>query len=574
MIRALVNLYDKLNEQGLVERLGWSGSKVLYGIDLNEDGKPTGIVPLDYKVKPGKKGEKESRIPVPKIVNVPEQPVRSSNTAPFFLCDTALYLLGYQKPTAKKDEIGKFHASKKLHIDFLGNVDSPAARAVCKFYENWVPDDIGKYPFFMEDVKALETSKYMFFYDGKPVTEDKKIADAWQKYYDEKDASEERDICMVTNEEQPKAQIHAKIKNIKGGSSMGQPLISFNDRSAFFSYCQDRDSAVTFGKYTAFAYATALNYLLNDREHVRFIGNSTVVYWAENADPRYQNAIESALFGFFNGDPIDLDGVTELQKDVKFYILGLTPNSGRLAVSFFYENSFGKFLDNIQSFYDDFAIEKPAFIEENYIPLWRLLKETVPPMSKDDASSLPLPGLMSEAILLNKRYPVSFINGIMARIRAENNVSYRKAAAIKGYYSRNAGKNFPKEILCMGLNKETHETAYVLGRLFAVYEYLQDVAIKNIVTSITDKYFSSACTSPAHVFPRLMNLGKKHLRKIKDRSISVYFSKEIEGLLSMLDEPIPMRFSTEQKCVFQLGYYMQKQERYKGKKDKEEENVE
>ena len=60
MIRALVNLYDKLNEQGLVERLGWSGSKVLYGIELNEDGKPTSVVPLDYKVKPGKKGEKES----------------------------------------------------------------------------------------------------------------------------------------------------------------------------------------------------------------------------------------------------------------------------------------------------------------------------------------------------------------------------------------------------------------------------------------------------------------------------------------------------------------------------------
>ena len=46
------------------------------------------------------------------------------------------------------------------------------------------------------------------------------------------------------------------------------------------------------GKYASFAYTSALNHLLADRDHVFRIGDATVVCWSRNAKPAY-----AALFG-------------------------------------------------------------------------------------------------------------------------------------------------------------------------------------------------------------------------------------------------------------------------------------
>ena len=49
------------------------------------------------------------------------------------------------------------------------------------------------------------------------------------------------------------------------------------------------------GKYAAFAYTAALNHLLADRNNVQLIGDTTVVCWAEGADPAYQAFALAAL---------------------------------------------------------------------------------------------------------------------------------------------------------------------------------------------------------------------------------------------------------------------------------------
>ena len=52
----------------------------------------------------------------------------------------------------------------------------------------------------------------------------------------------------------------------------------------------------------------------------------------------------------------------------------------------------------------------------------------------------------------------------------------------------------------MSLNEQSTIPAYVLGRLFAVLEKVQQEAIGNVNASIKDRYFTSACASPASVF--------------------------------------------------------------------------
>ena len=49
------------------------------------------------------------------------------------------------------------------------------------------------------------------------------------------------------------------------------------------------------GKYAAFAYTTALNYLLAQRDYVFRFGDTTVVFWAEDGEEAYQEVFGWSL---------------------------------------------------------------------------------------------------------------------------------------------------------------------------------------------------------------------------------------------------------------------------------------
>lgn len=120
----------------------------------------------------------------------------------------------------------------------------------------------------------------------------------------------------------------------------------------------------------------------------------------------------------------------------------------------------------------------------------------------------------------------------------------------------------------MGLNENTNEKAYVLGRTFAVLEAIQEDANPGINTTIKDRYYNSASTTPASVFPILIRLKNSHIRKLEKQKKSV---KEYEEILTDLFgriENFPIRLSLEEQGSFALGYYHQVQKRFEKKGDK------
>ena len=120
----------------------------------------------------------------------------------------------------------------------------------------------------------------------------------------------------------------------------------------------------------------------------------------------------------------------------------------------------------------------------------------------------------------------------------------------------------------MGLNENTNEKAYVLGRTFAVLEAIQEDGNPGINTTIKDRYYNSASTTPASVFPILIRLKNSHIRKLEKQKKSV---KEYEEILTDLFgriENFPIRLSLEEQGNFALGYYHQVQKRFEKKGDK------
>ena len=119
----------------------------------------------------------------------------------------------------------------------------------------------------------------------------------------------------------------------------------------------------------------------------------------------------------------------------------------------------------------------------------------------------------------------------------------------------------------MQLNEETNYAPYLLGRLFSVLEALQKKANPGINATIRDRYFSSACATPAIVFPTLIRLAQAHLKKLNERW-RIYYDKQIGQILVRMDNEYPARLSLQDQGVFQLGYYHQTQKCFTKKEDK------
>ena len=578
ILQALTHYYEDLLALGKIERPGWSKSKVSYGLMLNDEGQLTQLTHLQKELVRGKK-----TVQAPQELLVPSPAKRSSGVLANFLCDNSSYLLGVDakgKPTRTSE---CFAAAKELHRKLLEQADSPAARAVVRFFECWDPAQAASHPALQEDWdNLLRGGNLIFWYGNAPVAQDPAIADAWTQHYEASDDAAESIRCLVTGRCGPLARLHPNIKGVAGAQSSGASLVSFN-ASAFCSYDNEQGANAPVSEYAAFAYAAALNTLLSDRDHVCRVGDTTILCWAAGGDSNYQDYFIANMFGDSYSENDLLDTLHHLAKgehitwndnqlapDTRFYVLGLAPNAARLSVRFFWQNTFGRMARNLARHYDRLNIIRPAYDKFPTLPVWRLVQETVRKPSPDARPAEPNPRLAGDlllALLNDMPYPATLLDGTALRIRAERNVSRGQAAIIKAYYLRNSSNPKLKEVMTVELNEQSTYLPYVLGRLFAVLEAVQQSANPGINATIKDRYFNSASATPSSVFPLLINLAQKHLAKL-DGGLSLYYQKKIADLIDRITQTLPARMTLPEQGAFQLGYYHETQKRYaKSKKE-------
>ncbi len=582
ILQALVDYYEELAAQGKIARPGWAKVKVSWALEIDENGTLLDVLPLR---RPGEDGKKM----LPREMELPAPVKRTVGIFPNFLWDTSTYFLGLDNKGKEKRAADCFEAAKALHQKLLSSANSPAAKAVVAFFENWNPRNADAIPAFAAHKKDLLAGDNLcFFYGGSFVAEDAAVRSAWQNAY-ESAADGETTYCLITGQETVPELVHPAIKNVRDAQSSGAALVSFN-APAFCSYGKEQNANAPVSKYAAFAYTSALNYLLADRQHVKVIGNTTVVYWAKNAEEQYQDAFAALFDGTDNehvsdtdldalmtsvaeGKPYNFDGFL-LMPDNDFYILGLSPNAARLSVRFFYRSRFGEIVRNLKRHYEDIQIVSDHRSKWNAIPLWALLRETVNQKASDKSPLPQLAGDVMKSMLSGGRYPETLMNQTMLRIRAEHDITRGKAGIIKAYLIRNT-ENLPEresimEVSQVSLNAESSYTPYVLGRLFAVLEGVQQAANPGINATIKDRFFNSACATPAAVFPILLKLSNSHLKKL-DTGKAVWWSRQIGELTDRLGDSFPAHHSLQEQGSFVLGYYHQTQKRFEKKTNTDKE---
>ena len=97
-------------------------------------------------------------------------------------------------------------------------------------------------------------------------------------------------------------------------------------------------------------------------------------------------------------------------------------------------------------------------------------------------------------------------------------------------------------------------------------EDIQSSANSGINATIKDKFFNSASATPSRIFPTLIDLAQKHLRKL-EKGQRIFHDKQLTELIAKLGEDFPDRMSLPQQGAFQLGYYHQTQARYQKKEE-------
>lgn len=581
ILQALVQHYENLAGQDKVSKPGWCHAKVSYLIDLKEDGTIKEIIPLKREEERGKK-----KVWVSETICVPEMVTRSSGVSANFLCDNAKYFLGIDADGTGQRVIECFQAAKARHLSILKDSESMMAKAICRYFEHWNPETAQENPVVKEHWEELNDGGNLIFgMGGHYAQDDELIKRIWEKQQEQKEEGQVG-TCLVTGQKTKIARIHRGIKGVPGAQSSGAALVSFN-APAFESYGKEQSYNAPVGQYAEFAYTTALNYLLNQREYRFPMGDSMVVFWAESGEQEYQRIFFSSLDpqpdnqeqirkvfeNLKRGIWVDLEDIN-LDMNQKFYILCLAPNAARLSVRFFYQNSFGNILKNIEKHYSRMEIVRPSWENRAYLGIRQMLMETVNQKSKDKSPVPNMAAMVLKAVLSDDRYPASLYTDTLIRIRAEQGkVTCGRAAIIKAFLIQNY--KWKEGEGCMGLNVECKEPAYVLGRLFAILEFIQKDANPGINTTIRDRYFNSACTTPASVFPVLIKLKNSHIKKLEQESggTKIYYEKLLTELMGNLavegkGTGFPRRLSLEEQGKFMLGYYHQIQKKYEKKEDK------
>ena len=529
--------------------------------------------------------------PQPKLMSVPRPEKRTSGIKPNFLWDKTAYALGVEA-NKNKAEVKEnlftpsektFDAFKQYHLDLLKNSEDEGLQALCRFLQNWQPAH-----FAAENLPAEMLDANIAFSLEKPTALIHKREAAQTLWADCLKSDEALEgLCLISGDTAPIARLHPAIKGVFGGQSSGGSIISFN-KEAFTSFGKEQGANAPVSEQSAFAYTTALNYLLRrENNHCLTIGDASSVFWAEADDSATAQAAEGFFAHVFTppdneqesakvfnvleqiskGRPLQ-EIAPELSPNTRFYILGLAPNAARISVRFWLDTTFGQLAENLAQHWQDLALEPCAW--KTPPSIFKLLLETAIKFKnsegryekpKAETISPVLAGEMTRAVICGTPYPLSLLSQLITRIRADGDVNGLRVAMMKAVLQRRFRKGFIEEGVPMSLNNESPNRAYLLGRLFAVLERIQYQALGELNASIADRYYGSASAVPFSVFPRLLSGAKHHLSRLrKDKAgMAVNLDKDLGEIIAKLPETFPRHLSIDEQGRFAIGYYHQKQ---------------
>lgn len=497
---------------------------------------------------------------------------------PNYLWDNYEYVIGGSGESTKKN---------KTFLNMIAAFKEQAVNdsyldAIAKFYKNngVIEETIKKDLLYDEMLKSNKNISFLLQGEFKIAAEDKAV---WDLVLNQNN-DDINGTCLVTGQKRSISRLHTKIKLTKDTG----PLVSFKTDRGYDSYGKEQGYNAQISEEAEFAYTTALNAMLQKGSHNKFcVGNRTFVFWASSNNEASEQTEESLfdLLGYTEEEVDDPNAKIEQVRKVftaiysgslktsledRFYILGLAPNSARIAVVYWSESSLREFAEKILQHFKDMEIIDTRKEGKPYMGIKDMLA-AVTLSGKQSEATPNLPEAIVNSIFQGTTYPFTLFSACIRRIRAESGSHDKKAiriarmAIIKAYLNRTNSNNQKIEIM---LDKSNTNQGYLCGRLFAVLDKIQEDA--NGISSIRERYMNAASATPASVFATILNLSSHHMEKLTNDGKKIFFEKMKQEIMDKIPATgFPAHLNLQDQGRFFIGYYHQRQEFFT---KKEEEN--
>lgn len=595
ILKALCDYYDAMLATGSnIPRMGMEYKAVKFRLVITTEGE---FVRLEDISGSDKNGQQLSLIQGEK---------RTVKVFPYTLWDKSKYVFGWDVQDKKGPSFPEHLQVFIDRIDLLceqypNNIEFKAVQSFYAKYREHLSE--------LEDIENVKSNDWITFHvENSPYFHISAHPDALDWAEKTLNIGNQEGCCIVYGKRLPLANLHPSV-NLAGAEAQAT-IVSFQKNQGFDSYGKQQGENAPISTKASFAHTSALNYLLRKGATTNYrIGDITYVFWNSLLDDEINEAFID--FTFADDTPSKKDGnnpeekahrVQETFKGVlglkngsttrkregdegDFYILGISPG-GRIAVRLWKVGTISEIFNNLWQHLNDMNIvdweNKGDEQQPPKRPLYKMIRQ-VASTDKSDKWGLNLIQSIVESILNNTPYPKSLQEACLGRVRLQGEVNETRASILKGCVNRDirTKKYIKSKELTMALDRTNTNTAYLLGRAFAILEKIQYFALGKTNATIRDRFYGSASTRPNTVFGRLISLSNHHLSKLrKDKpGLAHYFEKELEEILSKIDTPngkppFPGTFNLDEQSLFAVGYYQQKAYRKPEDGEKEEDSEE
>lgn len=511
---------------------------------------------------------------------------RSSAAVANYLYDNSAYVLGYSdKDDSEKNQLYFNTFVEKVQSILDRMPDNSDIRTLMNFYAQGreaIHSEVEQDPLW-EDIKKNLSKKYSVFSfriegDLRILAEKKELMQTNEGTKNDNS----RGLCMVTGVQGE--LVDTTTATMIQGSQATAKLVAFQVNSGYDSYGKEKCGNAPISHEAEFAYTTALNTMLRRDSRNKFtVGNRTFVFWASSNDKAAEQAEESLfdLLGYSEEKKDNPNAKIEQVRKVftaiysgslstsledRFYILGLAPNSARIAVVYWSETPLRDFAGKILRHFDDMEIIDTRKDRKPYMGIKDILS-AVTLGGKQSEATPNLPESIIKSIFLGTPYPYILLSACIRRIRAEsgdgNAARITRIAIIKAFLNRQNVNDKRMEIM---LDKRNTNQGYLCGRLFAVLDRIQEDA--NGISSIRERYMNAASSTPSSVFATILNLSSHHLENLSNEGKKVFYEKLKQEIIDKISsDGFPAHLDLQDQGRFFVGYYHQRQDFFNKKEE-------
>ncbi len=534
-------------------------------IRIRSDGSPPDVAPLSGSKSMNRDGEHR---PEPQ-----ESPRRSVNISARLIADNAEYVLGKVAEGRDETKIAERHDAWKQALKAAASViPDRELQTMLAWIEQGGADAL-RY-----DPRIEAGDELTFEVDGSYPTELPTV----QAYWAGLGESDSVGQCLITGIEGPIAdRMPAPIKGIPGGQMSGTALVSVNNAAGeSYGLSAALNSPISLGP--AEKLCNGLNMLVNEhsvvkdasgKERKRYkyalrVGPIVYIAWSQNEhvsdfweilDRPTPEHVHQLI-----AQPI-VGGKAPSVSEADFYVVSLSANAARIIVRDYHETTLANVNDHLGKWFRRLQLVslegercKPVGVYQLAASLYRDANKEMPASVPSDLVAAALKGYALPAYLLGLAVKRNLaMQGPFSLTKSKVKIlSTSRLALIKATLTPDS-----EDQSLMQLNTEQSNPAYHCGRMLAILEAIQRLAIPGLNATLVDRNYGAACASPASIFGNLLkDATSAHLPKLRKSRPGAYFAlnERLQDVAVAVGPDFPKTLPLKDQGLFALGFYHQR----------------